>query len=138
MADDCSRLWYLSDSQLVHYFNCTYPQTTPWRLVHLRPAMTSSLIAALQRQRPDFASLLNGPPTLTATGKDGKPSLPLSQSLMDTCLAPPASSYVFSKFLTPASIEGTSPPATTLHSLNAYRTTYGPSPRRLHAWGPLT
>ena len=26
MTDDCSRLWHLSDSQLISYFNINYPQ----------------------------------------------------------------------------------------------------------------
>ena len=29
MADDASRLWYLTDSQLLAYFDLTYPQSLP-------------------------------------------------------------------------------------------------------------
>ncbi len=32
MADDCSRLWHLSDTQLLTHFALHYPQTKPWRL----------------------------------------------------------------------------------------------------------
>jgi hypothetical protein len=58
MADDCSRLWGLSDSELLTHFRHHYPQTEPWQLCPLRPAMASSLISALRRQRPAPASLL--------------------------------------------------------------------------------
>ena len=51
MADDCSRLWNLTDSQLVAYFNKHYPQKRSWRLCHLRPEMNSALISALHRKR---------------------------------------------------------------------------------------
>ena len=52
MADDCSQLWHLTDSQLLAYFNCTYPQMLPWKLVTLQPAMHSALISStLQKQR---------------------------------------------------------------------------------------
>jgi hypothetical protein len=32
MADDASCLWHLSDSQLLAYFNQTYPESQPWQL----------------------------------------------------------------------------------------------------------
>lgn len=135
MADDCSRLWHLTDSQLVDHFNLTYPQAQPWQLVHLRPAMHSSLTSALQMSRPALASLLNEPPTRTCTGAAGKTSLPLSQALTPT--STPSghhTSYLFSKFLQSAS-DGEPSPAGNLSQLNVWRTTYGPRPRR-SVWGP--
>jgi hypothetical protein len=35
MSDDCSRSWDLLDSQLLHHFNSSFPQTRPWRLCPL-------------------------------------------------------------------------------------------------------
>jgi hypothetical protein len=35
MADDCSRLWHLTDSHLLAYFNLHYPQPNTWKLCHL-------------------------------------------------------------------------------------------------------
>jgi hypothetical protein len=35
MADDCSRLWHLTDSQLLAYVNAHYPQRNTWTLCHL-------------------------------------------------------------------------------------------------------
>jgi hypothetical protein len=59
MADDCSRLWHLSDDELLTYFALHYPQSEPWQLCHLRPEMISSLISALHKQRPAPESLLS-------------------------------------------------------------------------------
>lgn len=61
MADDCSRLWHLSDSQLLAYFNSQYPQRQSWKLVHLRPQMLSALTNALLKRRPLPALFLNEP-----------------------------------------------------------------------------
>jgi hypothetical protein len=58
MADDLSRLWHLSDANLLTHFEFFYPQSEPWQLCHLRPDMHSSLISALHRQRPAPESLL--------------------------------------------------------------------------------
>jgi len=52
MADDCLHLWHLSDEQLLTHFDTHYPQSTPWRIVQLRPAMLSSLTSALQNKCP--------------------------------------------------------------------------------------
>ena len=51
MADDCSHLWHLSDSELLTYFNLHYPQTHSWKMLHLRPKMKSALICCLHRKR---------------------------------------------------------------------------------------
>jgi hypothetical protein len=52
MADDCSRLWHLNDSQLLSYFNCIYPQALPWQMHQLSPSTNSALTSALLRQSP--------------------------------------------------------------------------------------
>ena len=51
MADDCSRLWQLTDSQLISYFNSTYLQAATWKLHHLRPKMLSVLLSNLQKRQ---------------------------------------------------------------------------------------
>ena len=48
MADDCSRLWHLTDEQLLTHFNLHYPQSLPWQQCTLRPEMTSTILSALQ------------------------------------------------------------------------------------------
>jgi len=60
MADDCSRLWHLSDSELVSYFNATYPQPKPWRLCHLEPGTASALFSALRCKRQPLPDTLAG------------------------------------------------------------------------------
>ena len=51
MADDCSRLWHLSDDELVAYFDSHYPQPQPWRLCHLNPATAAAVHSALRCER---------------------------------------------------------------------------------------
>ncbi|EJK52328.1 hypothetical protein THAOC_28410 [Thalassiosira oceanica] len=43
MADNCSRLWHLTDKELLEYFNRTYPQAVPWQIQDLSPAMHEAL-----------------------------------------------------------------------------------------------
>ena len=42
-----SRLWKLSDKELIAHFNLTYPQVWSWKLAALRPRMQSALISSL-------------------------------------------------------------------------------------------
>ena len=51
MADDCSRLWHLSDAELVSYFNTHYPQPMPWQLCHLNADVASAIHSALRCER---------------------------------------------------------------------------------------
>lgn len=75
MADDCSRLWNLTDSQLLEYFNSHYPQDRPWRMCHLRPEMRSALTSALRSKRSSPASWSNGPkPTRRYGATSGSPT----------------------------------------------------------------
>jgi hypothetical protein len=72
MADDASRRWDLDDSQLLAYFNSTYPQEAPWQLCVPRPAMISSTMQALSMQRCDPVSLMAGISRQPRTGPSGK------------------------------------------------------------------
>lgn len=137
MADDCSRLWYLTDSQLLAHFNVTYPQAQPWQIAHLRPVMLSSLISALLRQRPDLDSLLNEPPTKTPIGPCGKPLLASSAWTPTSPQSPHIDTSLYSKFLPREYGEAHSQVAGNLSELDVFRTTYGPWPRRSN-WGPRT
>lgn len=71
MADDLSRRWDLSDTQLAAHFSLAYPQAQPWVHCQPRPAMISSLILALSGQRCDPASLQAASPQPTPTGSAG-------------------------------------------------------------------
>jgi hypothetical protein len=85
MADDVSQRWDLPDSQLLHYFNSSYPQAYTWKLCTLRSTMNSSAIQALSMKWCNPASLMAEtlqPPHTGANGKtfvnnlDWRPSLP--------------------------------------------------------------
>ena len=133
MADDCSRLWYMTDSQLLAYFDLTYPQERPWQLVHLRPEMLSTLTKALLQQRPEPQSFLGELSPKMATGAFGKVSLPILKVSTPTSMANPSqSSFLFSKFSPRDSAPASLRPAVTLSGVDQWRTTYGPSVRRLH------
>jgi hypothetical protein len=51
MADKASRLWDLSDDEIISHFNLHYPQTLPWLLCPVRHATFSALTSALFKQR---------------------------------------------------------------------------------------
>ena len=51
MADTLSRRWDLTDSQMLHLFNTSFPQAQPWAISQLRPAMNSSVMQALWKER---------------------------------------------------------------------------------------
>ena len=139
MADDTSRLWKLSDSQLLVHFDTTFPQKLPWQIVPLRPEMRSALISALQRRRPEPRSFLNELAHKTVTGKYGKSLLP--HSVVSTPTSETLTndtSYLFSKYSPRVSEVASSRPAGLLSDLAKWKTTYGPSVRRSPWWGPTT
>ena len=136
MADDCSRLWHLSDSELLTYFNSHYPQTQSWKMLHLRPEMNSALISCLHRKR-------------------SLPELYLPEIAKDRELgtsgvrfAPPSmSTQIFRRWPTlslsskPSAFDGEmadSRPAATLTELAQWRTPSGLSVRSFPYWGPTT
>jgi hypothetical protein len=71
MADDLSRRWDLSDTDLLAYFDSTYPQVKPWRLCRLKPEMHSALMLALWKVRCDPESLMVAALQPTLTGQSG-------------------------------------------------------------------
>jgi hypothetical protein len=75
MADDLSRRWDLSDSQLLTYFDSTYPQALPWKLCHLRPEMNLATMLALSKKRCDPVSLTAGTQQQVPTGTSGSISV---------------------------------------------------------------
>jgi hypothetical protein len=59
MADDASRRWHRTDSQLVSHFNTLYPQKTSWTLqTRLPDAMHSAVIGSLFLPLSESTSLL--------------------------------------------------------------------------------
>jgi hypothetical protein len=136
MADDASRLWHLSDSQLLAYFDQTYPQSQPWQLRTLRPQTFSALISALQRTRVAPASVLNVPELRMVPGTSGSPTVPLTASIPYWRLSQ-TQSLTF-KSLHSDSAMAALPKMVTPSELNQWRTPFVPLARRWPAWGPRT
>ena len=133
MADDCSRLWKLTDFDFISYSNITYPQKKSWKLLHLRPAMASALISSLLKKRAESASYLQGIKKHNELGQSGvrfAPQLiptPTSRTwpIPSRCYKPLASDGVIVD----------SPPVVTLIEVAQWRTPYGLSARRVFLIG---
>ena len=80
MADDASRLWDMTDSQFLSYFEQTYPQTKPWTLVRLTPAMILPVISSLRSESSAAQLLPLAQPRHQTRGESGKPSVMNSTS----------------------------------------------------------
>jgi hypothetical protein len=75
MVDACSRMWHLSDSQLLAYFDSTFPQSRPWQLCLLRKPMHCALISSLSRIASNKALLHSAPKQWTSIGRAGTYSM---------------------------------------------------------------
>ena len=135
MADDTSRLWHLSDSDLLTHFNARYPQALPWRLWTVPPETSSALIGALFCTRPSGVSPPNASPPPLAPGSCGSTSAPVSASIPRTF---PETLCRSSKCSPSASAPALSPPAATLCELARWRTPSERWARRMPGWGPWT
>ena len=136
MADDCSRLWNLTDSAFLQHFQSMCPQPLPWKLCRLRPAMRSSLICALHKQRSEPQSFLDEPKLPLVIGISGRTIAQRLASRPGSMISTiPSRSYKSS--LSGYGLEN-SPPAVTLSDLARWRTTCVPSARRSPGWGPTT
>ena len=141
MADDASRLWDRSDSQLLSHFNQTYPQEQPWRLCPLRPEMLSALISALHTKPVELASFLAEWQPEILPGLCGKnfahPLTPTPYSLPAQSKNPNRNPLHCYRFL-PNAIETEDlrkTKATTPYEVARWRTPYVISARRSPVWG---
>lgn len=136
MADDCSRLWHLSDSQLLAHFNSTYPQTKPWQICHLSSQMNSALISALRRTPCDLQSIRTTPSARMPIGSSGSnfvPSATWTRSWQTFRILSPTSKSL------PSDIEMEKlPPAATSSQLSTFVTSSARLVRRSPFWGPRT
>jgi hypothetical protein len=136
MADDCSRLWHLTDSQLLAHFDSVYPQATSWRIVVPRPEILSSVTSAMHRKRLAPELFLREPHPTTTCGPSG-------QNFVKTSLlthgSPTTSTQLFSyKSLPNATEQARLPPAASLSDLEQWKAPSVPWVRPLQAWGPKT
>jgi hypothetical protein len=136
MADDCSRRWDLTDTELLTHFATRYPQTKSWRLCHLRRELLSSLTSALQKRRPDPEYMLPPKTNWTNLGKSGFNSV---ETCTRTLFLPPSETRSsFSKSLLNASETADPPAAVTLSAIARYLTPSVRWARRSPYWGPRT
>lgn len=132
MSDDASRLWHLSDTALLAYFNSTYPQEVCWELHHVRPNLLSSVILTLASKQYERVSYGELNKKLTVTGQCGSTSAVNSTSTQFSRTLIP---FRFSKSL-PHDTDADRAPPVTPSSLAQFRTQYARWARRWPAWGP--
>jgi hypothetical protein len=136
MADDCSRLWELSDEDLLTHFRTHYPQSEPWQLCPLRPKMHSSLISALRKQRPEPESLLTTAIGAIKPGTFGPVSAAPSAWTPPSVKSPIQSTS--SKSLPPVSAMDASPPVVSPWDMLPLLPRFATWARRFPTWGPRT
>ena len=135
MADDSSRLFHLSDSAFYSRIQQSYPQQKHWRRCSLRPAMNSTLISALRKQRVAPQWFLNAPTHRIGLGQFGNTSAPSSES-------PPSwmastTPYLSSKSLPNDIGTGGSVKSRSVSDLAPWSKPSVTSVRRWPNWGPL-
>lgn len=136
MADDASRLWSFSNSQLLAHFEQHYPQSQPWQLRTLRPPMHSALTSALLRTRVAPQLVLNAPTRTMVPGPFGLPSVAPSTSTPFWRLSQ-TQSHTY-KSLHNDIATAALPKMVSPSDLAQWRTPFVPLARRWPAWGPRT
>jgi hypothetical protein len=138
MADDASRLWHLSDADLLTHFCTVYPpQATSWKLLTLQADMRLALIGSLSRRRFIPPTLRIATTLPLARGRSGADtvthaaSVPISKTLR-------ATRSPFSSSLHSGTAPAASHPATGPSDLERWRTPYATWRRRSPGWGPQT
>ena len=136
MADDASRLFNLSNDEFLSYFNSTYSQKQPFKLVTLPPAIISCVISALLRKPCNAECLEVEPPPAThiGTSEENTPqtwaSTPYSKSSKIKYPSFKSSCTEFDMaMLQPAAIK---------YGLARLKSTYGLLHRRTSPWGAQT
>jgi hypothetical protein len=136
MADYASRLWNLSDKELLTHFNATYPQHRSWHLYQPRPEMLSAVICALHRKRLPPASFLVKPNQPITIGSTGWSSASRSTWIRTskTCKTLSRCSKFTSNVIELEQLRTVA----SQYDLEQWRTRYVPLARRLWHWWPRT
>jgi hypothetical protein len=135
MAEDCSRRWDISDSQLLLHVNASLPHTRPWRLCPLAKPMHSMLISALLTNASDRALPPIGPMPWTSIGDAGNNSARTTTwthtskrgKIQSQLFKSPENAIAMVDLL----------PCTTPSSLTRWKTPSAQWARRTPDWGPL-
>ena len=132
LADDASRLFHMSDSEFLHYFNTTYPQSKSFHYWTPSKQLTSAVISALLRKACKPESLLVVPPPSKPSGKSGSPS-PLTWA--STPFSKPSRTKYTSYKSSPNEFDlANFQPAAVTSSLDRLKITYGQLDRRTNCW----
>lgn len=134
MSDDASRLWHLSDSELLAHFNTHYPQIESWRMLHVRPAMFSTVISGLVNKPCDVASLEELNNAQTPNGIFGSTTAP---NFALTHCSHTVTPFHFSK-ISRRNIDDVKDPPVTPFELAQCQARSVRWARRWPAWGPRT
>jgi hypothetical protein len=134
MADDSSRLFHLTDAQLLHHFNTHYPQTLSWRLYHPTLPILSAVTSALHNKTSTPELFLLDPLPPPTTGQSGIPSAKNSEwiQLYKSSKIPSPSSKSLLDDTAPATL----PRAESRSALEQWKTPYAVLARRRRHWGP--
>jgi hypothetical protein len=136
MSENCSRLWHLSDSQLLAHFACHYPQSRPWMLYHLRKPMCCALISALSTNASGPELRNNAPMQWKSIGRPG------THSAWPTMSTPTFTPGKTQSLCSKSSANGIAtegcPPATSPSTLEQWRTASAQWARRTPDWRPRT
>ena len=136
MADDASRLFQLSDTEFLSYFNLNYKQKLPFKLVTLPQQVLSCVTLALLRKTCSAESLKVDPPPATAIGKSGQ-TTPLNWA--STPFSKPSrTKYQFLRSSSTAFDMAMLQPAAIKSGLAQLKSTHGRLARRISPWGPRT
>lgn len=134
LADECSRYWHLSDSDLLTHFNSHYPQETTWRLCPLKPGTALSLILALHRTRLAPELWLRTTSPKTQAGSFGSVSAPnYAKTHSYTTFQSP---WPCSKSSPSGSVMADAQPATSPSTLLQWARHYVRLARKYPHWGP--
>ena len=135
LADEASRRFHLSDTDILTHFNTHYTQPRTWELLILRPKMLSALISCLHKKRVDPQSALQEPVEKTSIGDTGWNSVPRTPWIPTT---PPPILYRTYKCSPEESVMDASHPPIDPYGLTQFLTPCETWDRRMHGWGPLT
>ena len=136
LADDASRLFFLSDTEFLTHFNLHYPQKTSFQLLQPKPETVSAVISALQRKQCKPESVLVEPNPPTQHGSNGPntvvswPSIPYSKPSKIPYQSYKSSPYEFDKECLQ--------PQDHKYALEQLKITYGSLGKRSRVRGPRT
>jgi hypothetical protein len=136
LDDKCSRLWRLTDSELLARFNSLYPQTRSWQFCRPMSQMLSATASALCSVRSAPASYLHAPEQRITIGNVGKlfaTNIPWIRSFSGSKIPSPLSKS-WLRVTDPARLL----PAVKPYDLAQWKTPYVRWARGLSVWGPNT